>query len=381
MEMCKEVVQVCVTAAPGRGHDWFQSHRTNGKENIVNTIAKSIIGFAAGAVVLGGCSGATSFNPSTVAASSTAYSSTELGANPLAKIFPMTSQPSRARAWNRARPEAAMYIYSCQPYSYTCNIYDQSGNIDGQLTASSGLDQPGGIVTDRKGNWFIANSGASDVLVFAPGATQAFATLGDSGATPIDVAVSKSLVAASSFSPASVAIYEGTATEPSYTLTDSNALYGFGVAIDKSGNCFWAYDAQDGNAYVDEFSSCEGSAKQVHKFPSKYNPSNFSGGAGGLAADGNGIVVGAWSTGEYMCLFCSKQPCPNPHELPCEDIGAAFSDIGSPTNLMYIANMSGSIQTFNLKTSQLITFTTQGLSSSNPPLGAGSSTGTSSSPY
>ena len=128
--------------------------------------------------------------------------------------------------------KGAPSVYSCEYYGSDCRIYDGVTHKQlAQLGASDGLNDPQGNRTDSSGNWYIANTGAANVLEYSGDGSKLEATLDDAGWYPSNVAVHGSLVAVSnlttiSSTPGVVNFYSGGATEPSYALSDPLAMEG-----------------------------------------------------------------------------------------------------------------------------------------------------------
>jgi hypothetical protein len=77
------------------------------------------------------------------------------------------------------------------------NIYPQGGKSQKQVGQITGLKEPQGIATDAQGNLYVANTNASNILVFAPPYTKGPSfTIPDAGEYPADVAISSAGVVA-----------------------------------------------------------------------------------------------------------------------------------------------------------------------------------------
>jgi hypothetical protein len=157
-------------------------------------------------------------------------------------------------------------VYECGYYGSDCRIFNgRTRAMLTQLTDKDGLNDPQGNRTDSKGNWYIANTGAANVLEYSSDGSKLEATLDATGWFPDDVAVSGNLVAVSnltsiSFTPGVVNIYSGGATSPSYAVSDPIAMEGQGVAFDSKGNCYWSFNNESGEGMIDEFPGCTASS-------------------------------------------------------------------------------------------------------------------------
>jgi len=77
------------------------------------------------------------------------------------------------------------------------DIYPQAGKSQKMVGQITGLTQPQGITTDKKGDLYVANTNSSNVLVYAPPYTGApKMTISDAHEFPADVAVSSAGVVA-----------------------------------------------------------------------------------------------------------------------------------------------------------------------------------------
>ena len=99
------------------------------------------------------------------------------------------------RASFNACPASGPIVYVSDSATYTINIYKvpfAGQGPCGQLTASSGLINPQGMIV-RHNDLFVANSGAKDVVAFHRGGTTPYMTYADpscDGEFPVDVTVS-----------------------------------------------------------------------------------------------------------------------------------------------------------------------------------------------
>ena len=161
------------------------------------------------------------------------------------------------------------FVYACAPTPNTCNVYETTGVLVRTLTISNGLSEPAGTMATPMGLWYIANAGASNILVYSKGGATLIDTLSDPGEIPGDVAIFKKTVAASNeystgSAAGSVSVYKKGATSPSYMLTASGAVQGIGVAFDAKGNCFWSYNTSASSAgRIVEFAGCKAHASPI----------------------------------------------------------------------------------------------------------------------
>jgi hypothetical protein len=220
--------------------------------NISNT-SKYILGIFAAAGILAGCSG----SQSSLSPSGPAIGSNVKGA-PSPQLLQRLSiaahpglealHPNRSKSWispdvlpdRHHHKKKLLYISSF--YSSEVDIYDyKSLKLKGTLT---GFDAPQGECVDKKGDVFVANTDASEILEYARGATSPTATLEDSGYYPVGCAIDPKtgdLAVSNIFSTeeedGNVVIYpKATGSGTAYTV--AGVAEAFFVAYDNDGNLF-----------------------------------------------------------------------------------------------------------------------------------------------
>lgn len=131
------------------------------------------------------------------------------------------------------------------------NVYDDSGNLMATLT--SGLSNPQGMASDRKGNLYIANTGAGNISVWAAGFNGPPTTWDDSGQFPADVDVrnnggfgAATNIFAQNGGPGSVTLYRN--GNNIANVADPSVLEAFFCAFDKTGNLY--FDGFDANGAI-----------------------------------------------------------------------------------------------------------------------------------
>lgn len=159
---------------------------------------------------------------------------------------------------------ATHLLYVSLAAANTVNIYPNPINGNPSpfafITPSQGLNSPAGmILANNNSVLYVANTGAQNVLLFKKCGTGPGAVLNDAPFSPVDVAVSATFdVYVSNSVPPSVTVFP--AGNPNYnpalTLSDSTARQGWGISIDKFGNCFWSFEDVSGVGRVDKFPGC-----------------------------------------------------------------------------------------------------------------------------
>ena len=161
----------------------------------------------------------------------------------------MAAHPEHSRSWMAPQAERGSLLYISDLGTNAVYAYSYpKGALVGTLT---GFDQPAGECVDNKGDVFIANYVASNILEFAHGSTSPIATLSDPGYHPFDCAVDPTtgnLAVANAMTtgsgPGNVAVYKDAKGKP-------NAYY---AAPFISNMAFCSYD-KAGNLFVDGFNS------------------------------------------------------------------------------------------------------------------------------
>ena len=248
------------------------------------------------------------------------------------------------------------WVYSSQPKDNELVIYKRKSRgftLTRFETLTSGLSSAMGMVTTPDGSWYVANSGASNVLVFRSthkGPKGPEATLGDTGEVPVnvDAALDRQIVAVSNGSTTtsgagSVSVYLNGQRKPSRILTyGSDPLQGEGIAIDSNGNCYWSFnDPKTLSGSIVEFAGCNGSGVLFKSGIMK---------AGGLAFDRSGNLY-------YVDQLLGIFKCQGPSSC------RIFTPIGKgglviPTNInfdkrhpqnLWVADAAGYIDAVNVQ--------------------------------
>jgi sugar lactone lactonase YvrE len=160
----------------------------------------------------------------------------------------------------------------------------------GEIT--SGLNEPEGIATDKKGNLYVSNLGANTVTVYKPGKTIPSLTLTESNG-PDDVAVGSNGYVYAADVAGGIDVYPPGATSPSNRLTNSYLSSGaLGVGVDASNNVYASGVGPYGAAVV-EFANASGSGTNL-------NLSGLEAPAGVLIDNNNDVVVSDFFVGAIL---------------------------------------------------------------------------------
>ena len=203
---------------------------------------------AASAALLAGCSAGAQRSEIPGAAGPAATASY---ANRIAPQFRRVARPSHA---NLVHPGAGVNVDRARANTLIVSDFagaSSSGFIERAPIAKPpggslspfffGVDGPGGLAVD-KGDLYIANSGASNILQLHLGSVTR--TLDDSGEAPSDVTVSHGTVYVAniftfpSLEAGSISVYEHGSITPTATLSSPSFFQVIGVKVDAGGDVF-----------------------------------------------------------------------------------------------------------------------------------------------
>jgi hypothetical protein len=142
----------------------------------------------------------------------------------------------------------------------------------------------------------------------------AFSVASDPGAGMVAAAVNPAanLLYGSVTNPsgtAGILVYPLNSTSPTGFLSDAGAgSTGAGVAVDKSGNVYWAFEDAHGNGYIDEFVGGNGTARRL--------PIELDGAAGDLLIDERGNLVVGVPASKSVRIYAPNGSLLNTFALP-----------------------------------------------------------------
>jgi hypothetical protein len=178
-------------------------------------------------------------------------------------LTPSTTTPSigaaREPVWTSpdAMTKALLYVSDDRDNLVTVYGYKKGKGKNPLVGKLTGLSGPKGECTDTKGNVWILETGASQLVEYAHGGTKAVATLSDSGYVPFACSVdptSGNLAVSNngrSSNEGNVAIFQDAKGKPTY-YSDSQ-IFGYAYCgYDDDGNLF-----VDGTDYSDHFEFAE----------------------------------------------------------------------------------------------------------------------------
>jgi hypothetical protein len=223
---------------------------------------------------------------------------------------------------------------------------------------------PQGMNVDTTGNLWVANTGASNVVMLKKGSTTISKTLADSGQYPVDVCIDSngniyaSNIITTGGGPGSVSEWVKGKGTPKNLAIPNNAKVLF-CALDNKHNLYVNYiDATTGTGAMVEFVGGKGTAKLTKV---------TTGFGGGLEFDEQNDLVGNDQLGPTTCTY----------ELP-SGTGSCKTDTGDALGLtitssgkdVYVGDASGgSLYEYTYPGHVLKDTITTGLGSSSPPFG------------
>ena len=217
------------------------------------------------------------------------------------------SAPSHAKSW--ASPDAAgTLVYGCAYGLSECKWFKHNGALKGTIT---GLINPQGIgINPTNGDVYVANTGASNVLVYAKGSATVSKTLNDAGQYPVSVSVDRNgtvyvmNIFDTSFGPGSISVYVGGSTTVTRMITDPNLSQGISVSVDEHHLLIACFNGNSGGE-CDEFPHAKGHG--VPKITGMY----FSGGVSfdnseNVVVSDQTVAFNVWNTSFSMCATTSQ---------------------------------------------------------------------------
>lgn len=167
---------------------------------------------------------------------------------------------------------------------------------------SSGINEPEGIATDKKGNLYVSNLGGNTVTVYKPGKTSPSLTLSESDG-PDDVAVGSNGYVYAGDVDGGIDVYKPGTTSPSSRLTSSDLAYGvYAVGVDGSNNVYGGGFGAAGAAVV-EFTNASGSGTNL-------GLADLEDPSGVLIDNKNDVVVSDFEQGAIL-IYPSGQTSPS----------------------------------------------------------------------
>jgi hypothetical protein len=151
-------------------------------------------------------------------------------------------RPDRRSSHMKAGASGQDLLYVADPGTDDVDVYTFTGGAPaGVLT---GFEEPQGECADKSGNVYVTNTRASNIVVFAHGATQPSKTLSDPGEYPVGCAINprtQDLAVSNEFDTGfhngSVSIYKHASGSP-HTVSAPAFWQAFFLSYDDDGNIF-----------------------------------------------------------------------------------------------------------------------------------------------
>jgi hypothetical protein len=193
----------------------------------------------------------------------------------------------------------------------------------------SGIDQPEGIATDKKGDLYVSNLSADTITVYKRGATSPYRILTESDG-PDDVAVATNGYVVAGDNGGGVDVYAPGATSPSLRLTNSDIVKVKGVGVDAHNNVYAAgyYGSSSAvKGVVIKFADMSGGGTNLDLL-------DMSSAAGVLVDSHNDIVVSEYNN---INIY------PHGDKSPSSTISVGYPDrsaLNKKENLIYVPQTS-----------------------------------------
>jgi len=176
----------------------------------------------------------------------------------------LSTHPSaRTTAKSFSSPDVTgTFVYGCAFSLSECVAFKHNHNSPAVVI--TGLINPQGIGVDpNNANVYIADTGGSDIPVYAKGSSTPIGDLSDPGQFPVSVAVAKDgtvfvmNIFDTSFGPGSISVYNPGSNTVSRMITDPNIIQGISVSVDEHKLLIACYNGSFGGQ-CDEFAHAKG---------------------------------------------------------------------------------------------------------------------------
>jgi hypothetical protein len=163
---------------------------------------------------------------------------------------------SRAGSWMSpaAKPENLLYVSNSQNNTVAVYAWGHT-ELVGTLT---GFSAPQGLCVDKRGDVFVTDANAAQIVEYTHGGASPIATLSDSGYVPVDCSIDRTTGnlavangAGMSGGPGNVAIYQNASGAP-MLLSAPNFHSYFRCGYDDSGNLYVGGDTSSDSVLVAE---------------------------------------------------------------------------------------------------------------------------------
>lgn len=203
--------------------------------------------------------------------------------------LPASARPDRTRSWISPDAKNRNLLYVSSVLSDDVYVYTLAGSLKGTLT---GFQLPYGLCSDKKGNVWIVNDGAAEVIEYAHGGTTPIATLSDPGVYPYGCSVDPTtgnLAVTNAYTTSSgagsVSIYADAKGTPK-TYADPSIFYFRFCGYDDNGNLFVdGWNQTETQVAFAELHKGKTAFKNITLNQSIENP-------GGVQWDGEHVAVG-----------------------------------------------------------------------------------------
>jgi hypothetical protein len=213
--------------------------------------------------------------------------------------------PHAHHGWLSPEVKSSAVVYVSDYSGNRIEIYPQgvtNPSPIGEIT--DGISAPLGNFVDDKGTLYVANSGDGTVTEYTKGSTSPSVTLSDGISGPISVAADRQgNVAVGEFAAGTILEFAAGRSSPTVTIT--LLTYPEGLAFDRSGHLYAAWNVNTGSALVGHLSRCERmSAVCVDRGITE-------GESGGLALDKHGDAILGDQSNQVVNIYSPNASSPS----------------------------------------------------------------------
>lgn len=333
-------------------------------------IPAPLIALGAAAVVIAGCSGNSAVSPSMGTGSQSIMHHVDYSMPHVAPALSVKTVTELLGHSGYVAPNAGCgtgaLLYVSQYYTNAVQIYKQAGTGQSPCaTITTSIVNPQGMSVDSKHNLWVANTGASNVVMLAKGGTTIKKTLADSGQYPVDVCVGStgniyaSNIITTAGGPGSVSEWVGGKGNPKNLAIPNNTKVLF-CAMDNKNNLYVNYiSSSTGAGAMVEFVGGKGTAKATKvttQFP------------GAMQFDNTQDLVGNDQIALTTCIYELPSPTGKCKSISASDLLGL--KLTSTAKDIYLGDASGgSVYEYTYPGFTLKDTISSGLGSSSPPFG------------
>ena len=285
-----------------------------------HAVLRSVVGISAAMVLSAGCSGlGNSVDPISSKPADPGPQSIVLRRVPtvvagslLGAMPPVVA--TTGKSWASPNTTGPL-LYACSYYTSDCVWYHVGHDVlAGMIT---GLNHPEGVAVDEAGYVYVANTGASNILVYAKGSTTILRTLDDSGWYPADIAIDSNgtvyvaNIVDTDFDHGSVTVFRAGATTATRIIRDTNFYEVHSLALDEKHNLVVCYRSKAGIGSCDQFVNAYAPGVTRVTGLGLVNGAKFDAAGNFLVNDGSAAATQEFTSAFASCATLPQTGFPN----------------------------------------------------------------------